>query len=121
MTLPSFGRLPAATNSTSPRSFVTSRMAATRAVPSVSEAAASHFSVIRSLPTSPSITRRALATSGWRRTISATCLAVTNMARTLVLWSARPIQPLMRVLVRPQGLAPDSTAERSPVPKRTSG
>ena len=43
------------------------------------------------------------------------------MPRTLVVWSARPIQPRMRVLVRPQGDTPGSTADRSPVPKRTSG
>ena len=43
------------------------------------------------------------------------------MPRTLVRWSARPIQPLMRVLVRPHGLVPGSTADRSPVPKRISG
>ena len=43
------------------------------------------------------------------------------MPRTLVRWSARPIQPLMRMLVRPHGLGPASTADMSPVPKRTSG
>jgi hypothetical protein len=43
------------------------------------------------------------------------------MPFTLAVWSARPIQPLMRTLVRPQGLMPGSTAERSPVPKRISG
>jgi hypothetical protein len=53
--------------------------------------------------------------------MSAICRGVTNMARTLVLWSARPIQPLMRTLVRPHGLAPGSTADRSPVPNRISG
>ena len=37
------------------------------------------------------------------------------MPLTLVVWSARPIQPLMRMLVRPQGETPGSTAERSPV------
>ena len=35
--------------------------------------------------------------------ISAICLGSTNMPFTLVRWSARPIQPLIRVLVRPQG------------------
>ena len=70
---------------------------------------------MRSLPPSPSTTSRAFETSRWRRRISLTWPGVTNMARTLVLWSARPIQPLMRTLVRPQGLAPGSTAERSPV------
>ena len=39
----------------------------------------------------------------------------TNMPLTLVVWSARPIQPLMRMLVRPQGETPGSIAERSPV------
>ncbi len=43
------------------------------------------------------------------------------MPRTLVRWSARPIQPRMRVLVRPQGLMPGNTADMSPVPKRISG
>ena len=43
------------------------------------------------------------------------------MPRILVVWSARPIQPLMRVLVRPVGQGPGSTADRSPVPKRISG
>jgi len=36
----------------------------------------------------------------------------TNMPMTFVVWSARPIQPLMRMLVRPQGLAPGSAAVR---------
>jgi hypothetical protein len=40
---------------------------------------------------------------------------------TLVVWSARPIHPLMRALVRPQGLLPGRNIERSPVPKRISG
>ncbi len=43
------------------------------------------------------------------------------MPLTLVVWSARPIQPLMRMLVRPHGLVPGSTADRSPVPKRIIG
>ena len=43
------------------------------------------------------------------------------MPLTLVVWSARPIQPLMRMLVRPQGDAPGSTAERSPVASRIIG
>ena len=43
------------------------------------------------------------------------------MPLTLVVWSARPIQPLMRMLVRPHGLAPGSTADRSPVAKRIIG
>ena len=40
---------------------------------------------------------------GWRRTIAATCDGWTNMPFTLVVWSARPIQPLIRALVRPHG------------------
>ena len=43
------------------------------------------------------------------------------MPFTLVVWSARPIQPLMRVLVRPHGETPDITAERSPVASRIIG
>ncbi len=43
------------------------------------------------------------------------------MPFTFVVWSARPIHPLMRVLVRPQGLMPTATADRSPVAKRISG
>jgi hypothetical protein len=43
------------------------------------------------------------------------------MPRIFVVWSARPIQPRIRMLVRPQGLAPGITAERSPVANRTSG
>ncbi len=43
------------------------------------------------------------------------------MPFTFVVWSARPIQPLMRTLVRPQRETPGSTADRSPVPKRISG
>ena len=41
--------------------------------------------------------------SGCRATIAATCAGCTNMPFTFVVWSARPIQPLMRMLVRPQG------------------
>ena len=63
----------------------------------------------------PSTTSRARATSGWRRTISATSDGWTNMPRTLVDWSARPSQPRMRWLVRPVGQAPASTADMSPV------
>ena len=39
----------------------------------------------------------------------------------LVVWSARPIQPLMRMLVRPHGERPASKAERSPVARRIIG
>src|SRR6185369_16539936 len=86
ITLPSFGRLPGATSSTSPRSWVTSRIDATSASPRLAEeSAASHLSVMRSLPLSPSTTRRARTTSGWRRTMSAIWRGVTNRARTLVL------------------------------------
>ena len=70
---------------------------------------------------SPLTTSRARRTSGWRRAISATCAGCTNMPRTLAVWSARPIQPLMRVFVRPVGQVPGNTADRSPVPKRING
>ena len=43
------------------------------------------------------------------------------MPLTLVVWSARPIQPLMRMLVRPQGDTPVSTADKSPVASRIIG
>ena len=43
------------------------------------------------------------------------------MPLTLAVWSARPIQPLMRVLVRPQGETPAISADRSPVPSRIIG
>ena len=53
-----------------------------------------------------STTSRARAISGWRLTIAATCDGWTNMPLTLVVWSARPSQPLSRTLVRPQGDGP---------------
>ncbi|MNC70833.1 hypothetical protein D3C75_1216860 [compost metagenome] len=81
----------------------------------------STFSTIRSDPVLPLMTSRARRISGCRRATSATCDGCTNMPRTLVVWSARPIHPLMRVLVRPHGEMPDITADRSPVPNRTSG
>ena len=122
MTLPSLGRLPGAHSLTSPRSLVTSRMVSVRCATSPSGApATSTLRHMRSLAISPLTTSRALRTSGWRRAISATWPACTNMPRTLAVWSARPIQPLMRVLVRPVGQVPGSTAERSPVPNRISG
>ena len=43
------------------------------------------------------------------------------MPFTLVVWSARPIQPLIRMLLRPQGERPGMTAERSPVASRIIG
>jgi len=78
-------------------------------------------SVIRSFPSSWSTTSRARRMPGWRRTMSATWAGCTNRPLTLVAWSARPSHPLMRMLVRPQGDAPGSAADRSPVPKRISG
>ena len=44
-----------------------------------------------------------------------------TLPRTVVVGSARPIQPVMRGVVRPGGQGPLSTAERSPVPTRISG
>ena len=43
------------------------------------------------------------------------------MPLTLVVWSALPIQPVMRMLVRPHGETPGMTAERSPVASRIMG
>ena len=43
------------------------------------------------------------------------------MPLTLAVWSARPIQPLMRTFVRPQGERPGNIAERSPVASRIIG
>ena len=60
-------------------------------------------SVIASCSPSRVTTSRTRPSSGWRLAISATCSGCTNMPLTLVVWSARPIQPLMRMLVRPQG------------------
>src|SRR5467141_4098421 len=74
MTLPSFGRLPGGSSSTSPRSLVTSRIEATMASASpAGRSLASHFKVMRSFPASPSTIRRARRTSGWRRVTSFTC------------------------------------------------
>ncbi|WP_132413443.1 MULTISPECIES: hypothetical protein [Neorhizobium] len=44
-----------------------------------------------------------------------------NIPRIFVVWSARPIQPLKRSEVRPQGDGPGISAERSPVAKRING
>ena len=66
-------------------------------------------------------TSRARPTASMPRSASSTCCGWTNMPRTLVVWSARPSQPLMRELVRPQGLSPGRIADRSPVAKRISG
>ena len=43
------------------------------------------------------------------------------MPLTFVVWSARPIQPLMRLIVRPHGLAADRTVVRSPSASRIHG
>ena len=43
------------------------------------------------------------------------------MPLTFVVWSARPIHPLIRMFVRPHGETPGSSADRSPVPNRISG
>ena len=44
--------------------------------------------------------------------ISAICSGRTNMPLTLVVWLARPIQPLIRILVRRQGLWPGSEVSK---------
>ena len=56
-----------------------------------------------------------------RLAISAICSGRTNMPLTLVVWSARPIQPLMRILVRPHELTPGNAAVRSPSARRIQG
>jgi uncharacterized protein YdhG (YjbR/CyaY superfamily) len=66
--------------------------------------AVSQCSVMASVSPSRVTTRRAFVTSGWRRETAAICSGRTNMPLIFVVWSARPIQPLMRMLVRPQGL-----------------
>ena len=46
---------------------------------------------------------------------------VRRIGRRFVVWSARPIQPRILLLVRPQGLAPSIIADKSPVPNRIKG
>src|SRR5471032_1596540 len=122
ITLPSLGRLPGAANSTLPPTLQTIRI-----VPSIAFSrsgdgvGASTLSVMMSAWFTQSITRRRRPRPGYFFEISAICSGSTNMPRTFVRWSARPIQPLMRMLVRPHGLGPASTADMSPVPKRISG
>ena len=104
------------------RAFMLSgRLPATAEAALTGGAAASALKVITSLAISPLTTSRAFTISGKRRAMSATCPGWTNIPRILVVWSARPIQPLIRVLVRPVGHSPGSTADKSPVPKRISG
>jgi len=66
-------------------------------------------------------TSRSRPSPGWRLPISTIWSGRTNMPLTLVVWSARPIQPLMRILVRPHGLLPGSAAVRSPSASRIQG
>ena len=51
----------------------------------------------------------------------ATISGRTKRPRSFAAWSALPIQPRIRALVRPHGDPPGMKAERSPVAKRTSG
>ena len=81
----------------------------------------SAFSVITSVSPARVTTRRSRPSSGWRLPISAIYSGRTNMPLTLVVWSARPIQPLMRMLVRPHALAPGNAAVRSPSARRIQG
>ena len=48
-------------------------------------------------------------------------LVTTVLLTLLLVWSALPIQPLIRRLVRPHGLCPGMIALRSPVAKRIRG
>src|SRR5215470_3419402 len=120
--LPSFGKAPAATRETSPRSLVTaaSVVATAAARPSCAEGH-SAIKVMTSCSPARVTTRRSLPSSRCRRPISATWAGCTNMPLIFVVWSARPIQPLIRILVRPHGDSPASTAERSPVARRIIG
>ena len=115
--------MPGATSFTAPLSLVTACSVSATALRERRRPARRirPCSVIASCSPSRVTARRTRASSGWRLAISATCSGRTNMPLTLVVWSARPIQPLMRVLVRPQGEAPASTAERSPVASRIIG
>ena len=123
ITLPSLGSSPRRGTSTSPRSLVTSRIESTiasrerRVAAGRPRRAASSGRCLRDCRRRAA---RARSPDG-AATIAATCAGCTNMPLTFVVWSARPIQPLMRRLVRPHGDAPGSTADRSPVPKRISG
>ena len=116
ITLPSLGRLPGTTTSTSPRSRVTSRIVRATCSPRPSGRAGldpQRHAVVGPArprrPAAPARSRDGGARSRRRRD------GWTNMPRTLVDWSARPSQPRMRWLVRPVGQAPASTADRSPV------
>src|SRR5207237_2764629 len=105
MTLPSFGSELAATSSTLPPSFVTARSVAESSSLSASLGDAhAAFSVITSLSPSRVTTRRKRSSPGWRLPISAICSGRTNMPLTLVVWSPRPIQPLIGILLRAHGL-----------------
>ena len=52
---------------------------------------------------------------------SAICDGFTNMPLTFAVWSARPSQPLMRMLVRPHGLCPGASRTGRRCAKRISG
>src|SRR5262249_37077660 len=122
ITLPSFGRLPGATSFTSPPSFVTARSVATTAsCKGAAGVAHSAIRVMTSCSPARATTSRNRPTSGWRWRIGAPGAGRTNMPLTLVAWSARPIQPTSRILVRPQRERPGITAERSPVASRIIG
>ena len=123
MTLPSAGKAPRGTISTAPRRRVTACRLSARAAGRSDGASggASARSVIASCSPSRVTTRRRRPSSGWRRAMAATCSGRTNMPRTLAVWSARPRQPRMRVLVRPQGDGPGMTPDRSPSAMRRMG
>src|SRR3954451_4807549 len=122
MILPSFGRFPGGTSSTLPSSFVTARRLAEIALRrgSVGDAA-SALNVMASASPWRVTTSRNRPSSGWPLAISAICSGRTNIPLTLVLWSARPIQPLIRMLVRPHALSPGMAAVRSPIASRIQG
>ena len=120
MTLPSFGRESA--NSMRPRILHSARkLSATASRKASSRMDASTCRVAVSRLFSEPTTSRSRAISAWRASTRFTCSGRMNMPRTFAVWSARPIQPLMRVFVRPQELCPASTADMSPVAKRKSG
>ena len=89
---------PGARKTTSPRSLVMSRIDATMAS-ALDDRLSGNFDVAASCGRRPRRCRRRVAPSpisGCRATIAATCAGCTNMPFTFVVWSARPIQPLMR-------------------------
>ena len=108
ITLPSFGSVPGATSFTAPLSLVTDCKVAATAVCKRGVGAAhlrqQRHGVLLGLAVDHE-PQRARA-RGWRAATSAICLGCTNMPLTLAVWSARPIQPLMRTLVRPHGETP---------------